>query len=68
MDLDEEQISAPPLSEFLQSTQGWSRTNDRRSSGRIRPEVLNIARLTDGNNTGGSLVGCFAIPERWIVN
>lgn len=56
MDLDEDQVSAPPLSALLQSNQGWSRINDRKSGAKLRPEVLDIARLIDANKTGGSLV------------
>lgn len=63
MDLDEDQVSAPPLTELLQSNQGWSRINDRKSSAKLRPEVLNIARLVDANNTGGSLVSSLITLE-----
>lgn len=66
MDLDEENVSAPPLSELLQSNQGWVKTNDRKSGTKLRPEVLNIARLIDANNTGGSLVSFLMVfGSKW---
>ncbi|KAL0640805.1 U3 snoRNP protein [Maublancomyces gigas] len=61
MDMDEDQVSAPPLSVLLQSNQGWSRTNDRKSGAKLRPEVLDIARLIDANKTGGSMSGINAL-------
>lgn len=62
MDLDEDQVSAPPLSVFLQSNQGWSRNNDRKSGAKLRPEVLDIARLVDANKNGGSMVRYITVP------
>lgn len=63
MDMDEDQVSAPPLSVLLQSNQGWSRTNDRKSGAKLRPEVLDIARLIDANKTGGSMVSQITSPR-----
>lgn len=62
MDMDDDPISAPPLSVLLQSNRGWSRANDRRLGAKLRPEILDIARLIDANKTGGSMVSQTIFP------
>lgn len=61
-DMDDDPISAPPLSVLLQSNRGWSRANDRRLGAKLRPEILDIARLIDANKTGGSMVSQTIFP------
>lgn len=61
MDLDDSgttSLTAPPLSAFLQSTHNWTRPS---SITHLKPEALNIARLTDANHTNGSLCGINAL-------
>ncbi|KAI5846468.1 WD40-repeat-containing domain protein [Morchella snyderi] len=60
MEIDDQNtaLTAPPLSDFLQSTHNWTRPA---ASGKLKPEILNIARLTDANHSGGSQSGVNAL-------